>query len=1230
MSRDGLKKIYLIKSAGYEFSEIDLRDNTLLLGESGVGKTTIMRAVLFFYTMDYSDTILNLTSDTKKSFNDWYFREHNSHLVYEYTKGESRFFFVVSKSGKLHYSFIDVTNASLGVKELFIDENRPVTLEKLNEKVQKANLANYHTSIKERYINTFHKRDINSKKIKQESVVDFSLFENVKSTREYAKTLSNIFMASKVNSTSIKKSIVSLVENSSMKIDLHEIKLNLDEYVTHKDEIDKFEKKVPDIEELSKKYEKYHSDREKFKQRANELESINSQVNQKMQELSLKVDKVQEEQTTLSKSNDVEMSKLDDTLESSSKEVIEQDKDLRELEEKSKAYSLKKIDILVTEYTKEKVYKNQLETSEEKYTALTSKFDSIKEQYSKIQDKFKKNTDEQILDLKNKSVEFFKKMGQKKVDLLESKEAKIEAETQKYVDDRVNLESSLKSINEAFNAINIKLGEIKYFSFNKEEIAKYENEINEYDKALLTTQKLLNDNSFEIQKAEQQLEEIAKNLKVSSLTLDADVKLKKDELFRQKSLVEQKLDFNKDNLYGYINRNSVKNAKKLVTYLKDEVLFSDKQFTIKEDANCNSVFGLNIEFDEEFKNSYEQSKLQKELKLTKDAIKQLNRDALRKKNALEDEATNATKEKNRQRTILYKQKDKLDENKRSYDKNQAFAKLNLQKEKDDAVELKKLKNEELQKSYALSKIKQEDLNANIVKINKQVELITQNIRRDIAVNIAQYDKELKESEIALASSIVTMKEVCNTKIQSSQDELNETLKNSGVDSELLKRISVEVANLKVKLESIEEHKSFVIIYLKEYKDKIVNIPTLKKKLESDKKYLSDLKQKKSEKYNEFKVKDLAFENKKKMFHTKQNEIKNFSNAYSERIEGQNIEKAIKNSLKLDNYELDETVEISSSVVDRLIKLFDEIKNMQDSIESSVVKIVKNLKSDNIFKIVTPTDNIDDKSYLKTANELIEYIKNDKLSLLKDASLDKFKSNIVLIKKELGSFEEALADIQSEVNSLGNSIRKATDSFKVIDSIRIKFSETNNNTLNTLKELSSFYEKNNDKFLSGLFESFGDDKSSVKLREDLRDKIVELVQLLNVSKEYLELEDGFVLEFKVVERGNDLKWRQTLNDIGSNGTSTLVKSIINISMLKMVSKNIVKDSPIVTHCILDEIGTISTEYFRELKEFVNESGFVFLNGMPTEDDILMSMYPTIYVGQNFGDYSKMILATRIDI
>jgi hypothetical protein len=81
---------------------------------------------------------------------------------------------------------------------------------------------------------------------------------------------------------------------------------------------------------------------------------------------------------------------------------------------------------------------------------------------------------------------------------------------------------------------------------------------------------------------------------------------------------------------------------------------------------------------------------------------------------------------------------------------------------------------------------------------------------------------------------------------------------------------------------------------------------------------------------------------------------------------------------------------------------------------------------------------------------------------------------------------------------------------------------------------------------------------------------------------------------------------------------------------MVSKNVANENQILTHCILDEIGTISTEYFRELKDFVNRSGFVFLNGMPIEDDMLISMYPTIYIGQNQGNYSQMILASKMEV
>jgi len=271
MSRDGLKKLYLIKSAGFEYCEMDLHSNTLLLGESGVGKTTIMRAVLFFYTMDYSDSLLDLNSGTKKPFNKWYFKAHNSHIVYEYTKGNSKFLFVVSKSENLYYTFVDITNSVLGVKELFKEKRMPLNLEEFNEKIQQEKLPNYTTTIRDKYINALHKRDSYNKKIKQESVVDFSLFENIANTREFAKILSNIFISSKINSSSIKKSVVSLIENANVTIDLNEIKINLSEYVSHKDEIESFEKKIPNIEKLSEKFDEYNAKRKEFRERANKL-----------------------------------------------------------------------------------------------------------------------------------------------------------------------------------------------------------------------------------------------------------------------------------------------------------------------------------------------------------------------------------------------------------------------------------------------------------------------------------------------------------------------------------------------------------------------------------------------------------------------------------------------------------------------------------------------------------------------------------------------------------------------------------------------------------------------------------------------------------------------------------------------------------------------------------------------------------------------------------------------
>jgi len=101
----GLKRILFFESATFRYVDLDIESNTLLLGDSGVGKTSIMRAVLFFYTMDHSKNILGITdNETKKSFLEWYFDVRgSSHIAYIYETVNGRFLFIVSRHKNLKY-----------------------------------------------------------------------------------------------------------------------------------------------------------------------------------------------------------------------------------------------------------------------------------------------------------------------------------------------------------------------------------------------------------------------------------------------------------------------------------------------------------------------------------------------------------------------------------------------------------------------------------------------------------------------------------------------------------------------------------------------------------------------------------------------------------------------------------------------------------------------------------------------------------------------------------------------------------------------------------------------------------------------------------------------------------------------------------------------------------------------------------------------------------------------
>ena len=72
-----LNKIIFINSANIPYAEISVDGNVHFTGTQGVGKSTVLRALLFFYNADKQHLGIQ---QGQKSFDEFYFRQSNSYI----------------------------------------------------------------------------------------------------------------------------------------------------------------------------------------------------------------------------------------------------------------------------------------------------------------------------------------------------------------------------------------------------------------------------------------------------------------------------------------------------------------------------------------------------------------------------------------------------------------------------------------------------------------------------------------------------------------------------------------------------------------------------------------------------------------------------------------------------------------------------------------------------------------------------------------------------------------------------------------------------------------------------------------------------------------------------------------------------------------------------------------------------------------------------------------------
>ena len=120
-----LNKIVFINSAAIRYSEVQLDGNIHLIGTQGVGKSTILRAILFFYNADTQRLGIPVE---KKSYQDYYFPYADSSIIYEVAREDGWFTVLSYKTmNRICYRFIASPYRPDLLLLLFLDGERLVS-----------------------------------------------------------------------------------------------------------------------------------------------------------------------------------------------------------------------------------------------------------------------------------------------------------------------------------------------------------------------------------------------------------------------------------------------------------------------------------------------------------------------------------------------------------------------------------------------------------------------------------------------------------------------------------------------------------------------------------------------------------------------------------------------------------------------------------------------------------------------------------------------------------------------------------------------------------------------------------------------------------------------------------------------------------------------------------------------------------------------------------------------
>lgn len=445
-----------------------------------------------------------------------------------------------------------------------------------------------------------------------------------------------------------------------------------------------------------------------------------------------------------------------------------------------------------------------------------------------------------------------------------------------------------------------------------------------------------------------------------------------------------------------------------------------------------------------------------------------------------------------------------------------------------------------------------------------------------------------------------------------QQELDE-LKGRGADTTLVEECKAKIKAAEDELGFIEQHRKLVYDYLRDKEELFDQEENLK----SQRKSLSDKIQQLNEKYHQRKLK-----------------YEQLLSAIGKELAERKNERSILDGelQKADRFAHDEnlcppilavakekqTLRTPGQAVDELTGIIVQRQTRHNQFKQSVNVFKGNFSAKNTFSF--KTELTIDEDYLDFANNLDDFLINNKLEEYRRRTSERYVDILARVSKEMGELTRHESDVDKVIHDINKDF-KERNFVGVIKLIALQSVPSTDKMVQLMKRIKVFNDEN--LFAMGevnLFSTISRDEVNQKAVGHLLDFMKSLTD--NPSRQYLTLSDLFQLQFRIIENDNDTGWADKLSHVGSEGTDTLVKAMINIMLINVFKEKVSrKFGDFRIHCMMDEIGKLHPQNVKGILDFANARNILLINSSPTTYNV--SDYRYTYLLQKDGK-SKTIV------